>query len=63
VCALAVTMLAIAIMLVISLIPLYLNNKSNQALGECEYKFVSVHDIVLCMLLFSFQFIVSITIV
>ncbi len=37
-CALGVTILAIAIMLVASLVPLYLHDNSEKALGECEYK-------------------------
>jgi hypothetical protein len=35
-CALLTTLLAIAVLLVISLIPLYINEGSSQALGERE---------------------------
>lgn len=52
--ALGATLLGIAVLVVVSLIPLYLNYNAEEPVGEREYKSASMNDIVLCMLLLSF---------
>jgi len=54
ICALATTLLGIALLLVVSLIPLYLNKHGNEAVGERQYKSVLMNDIMLCILLLCF---------
>jgi len=53
ICALLTTLLAVAILLVVSLIPLYLNKTTDEAEGERKYRSVSMNDIVLRVLLLS----------
>lgn len=53
-CTLCVTLLGIAILLVASLIPLYLNNHGDDPLGEGKYQSVSMNDIALYLLSQSF---------
>jgi hypothetical protein len=53
-CALLTTLLAIAVLLVISLIPLYINEGSSQALGEREYRSTLMNDTVLYLILSLF---------
>jgi len=54
ICALGTTLLAVAILLVVSLIPLYLTKAGDQTEGEREYKSASMNDILLRVLLLSF---------
>jgi hypothetical protein len=53
-CALLTTLLAIAVLLVISLIPLYLNKGTSAASGERKYRFTLMNDTLLCLLLSLF---------
>jgi len=52
-CALCTTLLAFAILPVVSPIRLHLNKTADEADGEREYKSASMNDIVLCVLRLS----------
>jgi len=51
ICALCTTLLAVSILPVVSLTPLYLNKVADESDGEREYKSASINDIVLRVLL------------